>query len=140
YGCLVGDFQFDHSAPDVELLGEIAKVGAAAHCPFITGASPSLLQLESWQELANPRDINNIFSTPEHAAWRSLRQSDEAQYLGLAMPRFLARLPYGQRTNPVEGFDFEEETGSGEHGLYSWANAAYAMATNITRSFKLYGW
>ena len=140
FGCLVGDYHFDHSPPDVELLGEMARIGSAAHCPFITGAAPSLMQMDSWQELANPRDIAKIFSTPEYAAWRSLRASEDARYLGLAMPRFLARVPFGARTNPVEEFDFEEDTSAADHSKYTWANSAYAMAANINRSFKLYGW
>jgi type VI secretion system protein ImpC len=69
-----------------------------------------------------------------------LRESDDSKYVGLAMPRFLARLPYGAKTNPVEEFDFEEETGGGTHTKYAWANSAYAMAVNVNRSFKLYGW
>ena len=140
FGCLVGDYHFDQSAPDVELLAEMAKISASAMAPFITGASPSLMQMDSWQELANPRDLTKIFSTPEYAAWRSLRESDDAKYLGLAMPRFLSRIPYGAKTNPVEEFDFEEDTGSADHSKYTWSNAAYAMATNINRSFKEYGW
>jgi type VI secretion system protein ImpC len=140
FGCLVGDFHFDHSAPDAELLGEMAKIASAAHAPFITGASPTVMQMGSWQELANPRDLTKIFTTPEYAAWRSLRESEDARYLGLAMPRFLSRLPYGAKTNPVEAFNFEEETGGGDHSKYTWCNAAYAMATNINRSYKLYGW
>ena len=140
FGCLVGDYYFDHSPPDVELLGEIAKNSAAAHTPFISGTSPTVMQMDSWQELANPRDLTKIFTTPEYASWRSLRESDDARYLGLAMPRFLARIPYGAKTSPVEEFDFEEDTGAADHNRYTWANAAYAMATNITRSFKMYGW
>jgi type VI secretion system protein ImpC len=140
FGCLVGDFHFDHSAPDVELLGEMTKIAAASHAPFITGASPTTMQMGSWQELANPRDLTKVFTTPEYAAWRSLRESEDARYLGLAMPRFLSRLPYGAKTNPVEAFNFEEETGGGDHNKYTWCNAAYAMATNINRSYKLYGW
>ena len=91
FGCLVGDYYFDQSPPDVELLGELSKNAAAAHCPFISGVSPTLMQMDSWQELANPRDLSKIFQTPEYAAWRSLRESDDAKYVGLAMPRFLAR-------------------------------------------------
>ena len=140
FGCLVGDYFFDQSAPDVELLGEMAKVAAAAHAPFIAGASPNVMQMDSWQELANPRDLTKIFTTPEYAAWRSLRESDDSRYIGLAMPRFLSRMPYGARTNPVEAFNFEEDTGAADHGKYTWANAAYAMAVNINRSFKEYGW
>ena len=140
FGCLVGDYHFDQSAPDVELLGEMAKIAAAAHAPFITGASPSLMQMDSWQELANPRDLTKIFTTPEYAAWRSLRESEDSKYIGLAMPRFLSRMPYGAKTNPVESSNFEEDTGSADHSKYAWSNAAYAMATNINRSFKEYGW
>jgi type VI secretion system protein ImpC len=140
FGALVGDYYFDQSPPDVELLGEMAKIAAAAHAPFISGASPNLMQMGSWQELANPRDLTKIFLTPEYAGWRSLRESDDAKYIGLCMPRFLARTPYGANTNPVEEFDFEEDTAGADHSKYAWANAAYAMATNINRSYKLYGW
>jgi type VI secretion system protein ImpC len=140
YGCLVGDYYFDQSPPDVELLNGIAQVSAASHCPFIAAAAPSLMQMDSWQELSNPRDLAKIFSTPEYAAWKSLRESEDSRYIGLAMPRFLARLPYGAKTDPVEGFDFEEVTEGGDHSKYCWANSAYAMAVNINRSFKLYGW
>ena len=74
-----------------------------AHAPFITGAAPTVMQMDSWQELANPRDLTKIFTTPEYAAWRSLRESEDAKYLGLAMPRFLSRMPYGARTESGRG-------------------------------------
>ncbi|MFO1305424.1 MAG: type VI secretion system contractile sheath large subunit [Burkholderiales bacterium] len=140
FGCLVGDYFFDHSPPDVEMLGELSHNAAAAHCPFIAGASPTVMQMNTWQELANPRDLTKIFTNTEYAAWRSLRESDDSRYVGLAMPRFLARLPYGAKTNPVEEFAFEEDTAEADHRKYCWANSAYAMATNINRSFKYYGW
>jgi len=140
YGCLVGNYYFDHSPQDVDLMGEMAKNCAAAHTPFIAGVSPSVMQMDSWSELSNPADLAKIFTTPEYAAWRSLRESDDARYLGLAMPRFLARLPYGAKTAPVEEFDFEEDTEGADSNKYCWANSAFAMATNITRAFKYFGW
>lgn len=140
YGTLVADYYFDHSPPDVELLGELSKVAAAAHAPLITGAEPSLFQMDSWGELANPRDLTKIFQTPEYAAWKSLRESEDARYLGLAMPRFLGRLPYGAKTDPVEAFAFEEDTAGANSANYNWVNAAYGMAVNVTRAFKEYGW
>jgi type VI secretion system protein ImpC len=140
YGCLVGDYHFDHSPPDVELLSNMAQISSATHSPFIAGAAPSVMQMESWGELSNPRDLTKIFTTPEYAGWRSLRESDDSRYIGLAMPRFLARLPYGAKTDPVPEFDFEEDTEGADSSKYCWANSAYAMATNINRSFKLYGW
>ncbi|WP_095587970.1 type VI secretion system contractile sheath large subunit [Actibacterium ureilyticum] len=140
YGTLVADYYFDHSPPDVEMLGELSKIAAAAHAPLITGAEPSLFQMDSWGELANPRDLTKIFQTPEYAAWRSLRDSEDSRYLGLAMPRFLGRLPYGAKTDPVEAFAFEEDTEGADSSKYSWVNAAYGMAVNINRSFKEYGW
>jgi type VI secretion system protein ImpC len=140
FGSIVADYYFDNSPPDVELLTEMAKVAAAAHAPFISAAAPSVMLMESWQELSNPRDLTKIFQTPEHAAWRSFRESEDARYVGLAMPRFLARQPYGAKTDPVEAFDFEEDTSAEGSKSYTWANAAYAMAVNINRSFKEYGW
>ncbi len=140
YGCLVGDYDFDHSPPDVELLSGIAQIASAAHAPFIAAAAPSLLNMESWQELSNPRDLTKIFGSPEYAPWRSLRESEDAKYIGLTMPRFLSRLPYGAKTSPVEEFAFEEDTASGDHTKYTWSNAAYAMGVNINRAFKQYGW
>jgi type VI secretion system protein ImpC len=140
YGCLVGDYYFDHSAPDVELLSGMAQIAAASHAPFIAAASPATMQMDSWGELANPRDLTKIFQTPEYAAWRSMRDSDDSKYVGLAMPRFLSRMPYGAKTNPVEEFEYEEDTTGADSSKYTWSNAAYAMAVNINRAFKLYGW
>ncbi|WP_313474913.1 type VI secretion system contractile sheath large subunit [Agrobacterium pusense] len=140
YGCLVGDYYFDHSPQDVELLGEMSKVAAAAHAPFLTAAAPSLFQMDSWSELANPRDLTKIFQTPEYAAWRSLRESEDSRYIGLAMPRFLGRQPYGDKTDPVDAFAFQEDTEGASSDKYCWVNAAYGMARNVTRSFKQYGW
>jgi type VI secretion system protein ImpC len=140
FGCLVGDYYFDHGPQDVELLGEMAKIAAAAHAPFLAAAAPTVFQMESWQELSNPRDLTKIFQIPEYAGWRSLRESEDARYVGLAMPRFLARRPYGAKTNPVEEFDFEEDANGPDAKKYTWANSAYAMAVNINRSFKTYGW
>ncbi|WP_338846784.1 type VI secretion system contractile sheath large subunit [Massilia sp. W12] len=140
FGCIVADYYFDNSAPDVELLTGMAKISAASHAPFISAASPAVMLMESWNELANPRDLTKIFQTPEHAAWRSFRESEDSRYVGLAMPRFLARQPYGAKSNPVEEFNFEENTDEPGSKSYTWANSAYAMAVNINRSFKEYGW
>jgi len=140
YGALMGDYYFDHSPPDVEMLSGMAQIAAAAHAPFIAGTAPTLLNMDSWQELSDPRDLTKIFQTAEYAPWRALRDSEDAKYIGLAMPRFLSRLPYGSTTNPVEEFDFEEDTEDADHSKYTWSNAAYAMAANVTRSFKQFGW
>jgi type VI secretion system protein ImpC len=140
YGALVGDYYFDNSGRDVDLLTQIGKICAASHTPFLAGASPTVMLLDSWRDLANPRDINKLFQTPEHAAWRALRESEDSRYIGLTLPRFLARAPYGAKSNPVDEFAFEEDTGGGNQDHYTWANAAYAMAVNINRSFAEYGW
>jgi type VI secretion system protein ImpC len=140
YGALIGDYYFDHSPPDVELLAGLGQIAAASHSPFIAAAAPSVMRMESWQELANPRDLTKIFQTPEYAAWRSLRESEDSRYIALAMPRTLGRLPYCAKTSPLDEFDFEEDVDGTDAGKYLWTNAAYAMGANITRSFKLHGW
>jgi len=140
FGLLVGDYEFTHSAPDVKVLREMAKIAACAHAPFISAAGSELLDLKDWRELSKPRDISTIFAGKEYAAWQGFRNSEDSRYVGLTMPRFLARLPYGEKTNPVAGFAFEEEVEGEDHARYAWANSAYAMAANITRAFNRYGW
>jgi len=140
YGCLVGDYFFDHSPQNVQILDGMAKIAASAHAPFISAADPGLMNMDTWQELGNPRDLTKILQTAEYAPWRSLRDSDDSRYIGLTMPRFLSRLPYGAKTDPVEEFDFEEDIEGADHSKYCWANSAFAMAVNINRAFKFFGW
>ncbi len=139
YGSIVCDYYFDHSAPDLEVMKGLAKVGAAAHAPIIAAAGPALLGMQSWTELSNPRDLAKQFDAMEYAAWRSFRDSTDSRYLALAMPRFLGRQVYGAKTEPVDEFDFEEEIG-GDHEKHLWVNAAYAMATKVTDAFSTWGW
>lgn len=140
YGLLVGDYEFDHRPDDVALLRDLAMIAAAAHAPFVAAAAPSLLQMDSWAEVANPRDPTRIFLTPEYVAWRAMREDEDTRYLGLCMPRFLLRLPYGSATDPLDAFAFEEETEGTDPGRLLWGNAAYAFAANVVRAFAQYGW
>lgn len=139
YGSVVCDYYFDHSAPDLEVMKGLAKVGAAAHCPFIAASAPAMLGMQSWTELSNPRDLAKQFDAMEYAPWRSFRDSTDSRYLALAMPRFLGRQAYGAKTDPVDAFDFEEDLG-GDHDRHLWVNAAYAMGTRITDAFSTWGW
>ena len=140
YGTLIGDYEFDHTPPDVEILQGMGQIAAAAHSPFIAATAPTLMNMDSWQQLGDPRDLTKIFQTPEYAPWRSLRDSEDSRFVALTMPRFLSRLPYGAKTSPVDDFDFEEDTEGADHSKYCWSNSAFAMGVNINRAFKLYGW
>ncbi|MEJ1157586.1 type VI secretion system contractile sheath large subunit [Prosthecomicrobium sp. N25] len=140
YGCLIGDYQFSHIPTDVQLLRDISKVAASAHAPFLAAADPTLMGMDRWTQLMNPRDLSKVFDTPEYAAWKSLRDAEDSRYMGLCMPRVLSRVPYGPKTEPVEEFAFEEDTDGHSGDKYAWMNAAYAMAVNINRAFKEYGW
>jgi type VI secretion system protein ImpC len=139
FGAFVCDYYFDHSGPDVEIMKGLSKIGAAAHAPIIAGTSPGMLGMDSWQQLANPRDLAKQFEATDYMAWRSFRDMSDSRYMALTMPRFLGRPLYGSKTDPVEAFGFEEET-SGDHDNHLWVNAAYALGTRITEAFKEYGW
>jgi len=140
YGALVADYHFSHSPTDVALLRDLSKIASAALAPLITGADPTLLGMDSWTELMNPRDLGKLMDTPEYAAWKGLRDSVDSRYVALCMPRVLARLPYGAKSDPVEEFALEEDTDGHKGEKYGWMNAAYAMAANINRAYKEYGW
>ena len=140
FGVLLGDYAFDHRPDDVALLSDLAMIAAAAHAPFLAAAAPSLMQMESWAEIANPRELLRITGTPEYVAWRAMRQQPDARYVGLCMPRFLARLPYGAATDPLDAFAFEEVFEGTDTSRLLWANAAWAFAANLARAFGEYGW
>jgi type VI secretion system protein ImpC len=140
FGCLIGDYSFSHLPTDVQLMRDLSKIAGAAHAPFFAAAEPTLMGMDSWTELSNPRDLSKLFDTPEYAAWKGLRDSDDSRYLGLCMPRVLARVPYGAKSEPVEEFAFAEDTDGHKGEKYGWMSAAYAMAVNVNRSYKEWGW
>ncbi|TWT90075.1 hypothetical protein Mal64_04580 [Pseudobythopirellula maris] len=140
FGLLVGDFEFSRHPQDINLLKLVSNVAAASHAPFISAASPALLNLQSYTELPNPRDLAKIFESAAHISWRSFRDSEDSRYVALCMPRVLSRLPYGKDFTAVEEFDFEELVDGRDHTRYLWMNAAWAYATRVTDAFSQYGW
>jgi len=139
FGCIIGDYYFDHSLPDIELLTGLSRIAASAHCPFIAAASQNLLNMDDWSELSNPVDLAKILTTPDYLAWNSLRQSSDSRYLALTLPRFASRAPYGRFGELLDTLPFEEDLSRGAQDVV-WSNAAYAMAVNINRAYVKHGW
>ncbi|HEV2178781.1 MAG TPA: type VI secretion system contractile sheath large subunit [Gemmatimonadaceae bacterium] len=140
FGALVGDYEFEKSGQDIELLEKIAQVAAASHAPFITGTSPEMLNLESFTQLDSPRDLAKVFDTTEYARWKAFRQSEDARYVALTLPRMLLREPYGPNNVPVDAFNYDERVDGTEHDRYLWGNAAWALGARVTNAFAQYGW
>ncbi len=140
FASLIGDYEFGKSPEDIELLERIAAVAASAHAPFLSAARSDFFNLDSYTSLDAPRDLGKVFDTTEYAKWKSFRQSDDARYVGLCLPRTLARLPYGKNTKPVDGFAYEENVDGSDHTKYLWSNAAYSLGTRLTNAFAMYGW
>jgi type VI secretion system protein ImpC len=140
FGALIGDYEFGKGPEDLELLEKVAQVAAAAHAPFITSATSNMFNLDSYTDLAAPRDLAKVFDTTEYAKWKSFRNSDDSRYVALALPHILMRDPYGKATRPIEEFDYEEAVDGTDHSKYLWGNAAYALATKVTDSFARYNW
>jgi type VI secretion system protein ImpC len=142
YGALIGDYEWNNHPDDIETLRLVSNVAAAAFAPFVSAAGPGMFGFSDWTELAKPRDLAKIFETAEYAKWRGFRDSEDARFVSLVMPRTLARVPYGANTAPVEEFNYEEApfdaAGAAramEHHDYCWMNAAYMMAERMTAAF-----
>lgn len=141
FGTLIGDYEFGRMPEDMFLLEQISHVAAAAHAPFISSASSELFGWDSFTELGKPRDLAKIFDTVEYAKWKSFRESEDSRYVGLTLPRFLGRFPYGPTSGfTADTFNFEEAVDGTDHNRYLWVNAAYSFGTKITQAFSLYGW
>src|SRR5882724_10916738 len=140
FSALIGDYEFGRHPQDMALLEKVSGVAAAAHAPFLAGASPRLFDMESFTELSNPRDLAKLFESTELIKWRWFQEMEDSRYVTLAMPHILLRLPYGPNTVPTEDFKLVEDTDGRDHAKYLWGNAAWALGQRITNAFALYGW
>jgi type VI secretion system protein ImpC len=147
YGAVIGDYQFGKSNDDINTLSRMSGVAAAAMAPFITAPTPELFGIDDWEEMAAIRDLSKIFESKEHIKWRSFRESEDSRYVTMAMPRVLARDPYGSQTKPIEEFEYEElplgkkgEKIAVDHDQYCWMNASYVLGTKLTDAFAKYNW
>ena len=141
FGTLIGQYEISRQPEDMYFIDQMSHIAAAAHAPFIASASPQLFGLDSYTELGKPRDLAKVFDTVEYAKWKSFRESEDSRYVGLALPRFLGRLPYNPIDGEVtEGFNFVEEVDGTNHDKYLWCNAAFAFAARLTSAFENHGW
>jgi type VI secretion system protein ImpC len=139
YGVMNMNYDFSPGPQDVELLRKLAAVASMAHCPVVANASPKFFGDDSFKGLPTLKDLKSIFEGPQYARWNSFRESEDARYVGLAMPRFLLRLPYGEKTIPVKSFNFNEDLVD-QHDRYLWGHASNALVTRIADSFAKYRW
>ncbi len=139
YGAIFSNYEFGPSGQDVALLQSCAAVAAMAHAPFFAAAGASFFGLKDMLRLPNLKDLKALFEGPQYTKWNSFRDTEDARYVGLLMPKFLLRLPYGETTIPVKRFNYSEDVVD-KHDDYLWGNASYAMASRIADSFAKYRW
>ena len=139
YACLVGNYEFDAGPQDIRLLQHTAAVAAMAHTPFIAATAANFFGINDYNTLPDLKDIKSIMEGPQYIKWQSFRETEDARYVGLTLPRFLLRLPYGPDTSPVKSFNYQENV-SASHERYTWGNAAFAFASRIADSFAQYRW
>ena len=141
FGALLGDYEITRQPEDMYFIEQMSHVAAASHAPFISSASPELFGLETYSDLGKPRDLSKVFDTVEYAKWKSFRESEDARYVGLTLPRFLGRLPFHPADGAtVEGFNFVEDVDGTDHEKYLWCNASYAFGARLTTAFEDFGW
>ncbi len=139
YGLMVGNYEFGPGPQDISLLQNIAAVSTMSHAPFISAAGSRFFGLDSFEGLPNLKDLESIFEGPQYAKWQSFRETEDARNIGLTVPHFLLRLPYGQDTVPAKSFDFTEDVTGGNHE-FLWGNAAFTFASRMTDSFAKFRW
>lgn len=140
YAAIVSSYEFGSGAQDVAVLGDLSHVSASAHCPFIGSVGAKFFGKSSVHDLPKIDDLENYLDRAEYIKWRGFRDSEDSRYVGLVLPRFLLRLPYGPDSNPVQGFNYSESVTGVDHEKYLWGNASFAFAANMVRSFIDNGW
>ncbi len=139
FGAIVANYEFGPGTQDVKLLQNVASVSAMSHAPFIAAAGPHFFGVDSYDQLPNLKDLSSIFEGPQFVKWNAFRESEDARYVGLTLPHFLLRVPYGADTVPAKKFNYKEDV-SGGNSQFLWGNAAFAFASRLTSSFADYRW
>lgn len=139
YGMICANMDFGPGPQDIQLLRDCAAVSAMAHAPLIANAGPQFFGEDDFSKLPRLRDLEALFEGPQYARWHSFRESEDARNIGLCLPRFLLRLPYGDNGIPVRSFDFQEEC-TGYHERYLWGYSSIAFASRVADSFAKYRW
>ncbi len=146
FGVLIGDYAIrhlrskNHPTDDVAAMQGISGVAAAAFCPFIVGCSPAFLGLDSFADLGRPIDLKAVFRQPEYTRWRSFQDTDDARFVGVALPRVLMRYAYRDDGSRIDGFRYREEVEGPQGGGYLWGNAVYAFGAVLIRAYAQSGW
>ncbi len=138
-GAIIANYDFGPNSADIKLLQNVAAVSAVSHAPFIAAAGPQFFGLDSFESLPNLKELSSVFEGPQYAKWRSFRETEDAKYVGLTLPRFLLRAPYDPLENPVRNFNYQENVGGDTHN-YLWGNTAFAFASRLTDSFARFRW
>jgi type VI secretion system protein ImpC len=140
WAAVAGNYAFLPNVDDVATLIRLAKIASAARTPFISHIRPEVIGVKSLSEHPDPSEWQLSGASDAGKLWNALRELDEAKFLGLTMPRFLARLPYGSDTEPTEAFDFEEFSDSARHDDYLWANGCFVAAQLLAQTYRGLGW
>ncbi|MFC1706088.1 type VI secretion system contractile sheath large subunit [Planctomycetota bacterium] len=140
FGCMVGLYDFEFKPAELFWLRQMGRVAAASHAPFIGDVSPKFFGCDTIEELAAIKDLEGMLNQPKYGSFQTLRDTPEAAYLGLALPRFILRLPYHPETNPAGKMNFTESTTGDNDAEYLWGSAACLVARNMARSFETSGW
>lgn len=138
-GAIIANYYLSPSSPDIKLMQYVSSVACMAHAPFIASAGPQFFGLESFTGMPNLKDMKDHFGGPQFAKWQSFRESEDARYMALTVPRFLLRTPYDPLENPVKTFVYKE-TVANSHEHYLWGNTAYAFASRLADSFAKFRW
>lgn len=139
WAAIFGNYAFEPTVDDIAALIRVSQIAASINSPFVSHMRPDVLGVHSLEAHPDHREWK-ISETDEAKLWSALRSRPESKYLGMAVPRFLARLPYGSDSDPLETFTFEEFTPESGHDRYLWANPCFLIALLYAQSFSTDEW
>jgi len=148
FGIILGDYQLQNTGEDAELAFQMALLAdnakgcwlSAGHeqlagCPALSSADDS----DNWKSGIGEEDLSDA-DREAVDKWQQMRKSSSASHLGLAVPRFLLRLPFGKKTTSTENFDYQELAENGSHEFYLWGNGAFLLTRLLAEGYSRKGW
>ncbi|MCP3965283.1 MAG: type VI secretion system contractile sheath large subunit [Lentisphaerae bacterium] len=142
YAAILGLYEFENTPEDIDFLSTVGKIATACHSPFISSISASFFRLKDIKDIQETRDIEGLMRHPRYKKWNRLRNTEQAAYIGLTLPRYIVREPWAPDTYPAgeNARSFREKVNPLDKSHYVWSFASLLLARNLTRSFETSGW
>lgn len=140
FSAIILSHPIENTPDDLFLLENLTRICACAHAPLLATPSPHFFGLQHYTDLNQIINVQELLSGPQHQKWQQFRQSEEARYLAMILPRTIGREPYNPHHQATQNFIYHENISAPHGQSLLWLAANVAYSGNLIKAFNQFGW